>query len=241
MTVELSEETLREWLETLTLLMASVPPAEAERAGAMVTVLSQWIPAREPDGASRSVGDSGSASIGPTTNELTTLATALADRMSPEVVERVATLLIERVEAGNRFASPAGMALVASVVDEAPGLVRALSRLGEWQANGTWELLEEAVNLAKSLHDSLSPALVERMTGLVVDLSQALSQAVSTGMLEAAGRLMDMATESLAQAQDDHRRLTILGLLREIQDPQVQEGVKTLLQMSRKMPYVIRG
>lgn len=241
MTVEVSDETLREWLEALTLLMSNVPPAEAERVGSMVTVLTQWSREQQPDGLSSPVGDSASPFAARTTRELSTLAAALTDSITPGVAERVTVLLTELSEAGSRLASPAGMALVESVVQEAPDLVRALHLLAEWQVNGTWEVFEGAVNLLKSLHDSLNPALVERIVGLLGDLLQTLNQAVSTGMLDSAVRLVDVATESLVQAQDDHRRLTVMGLLREVQNPEVQVGVKTLLQMLRKVPYVIRG
>ncbi len=205
--VELSEETLHEWLEVLSMLPDTVPPALAKRVESMTVALADWM----GQGGSAGIGGEASPAVAPGSRKLSPPDDAPQD--------------------------PLGSATGPMTEELAFGL----RQVAEWRANGTWALMEDLANLAKSLHDSLSPALAERMTAFGVEVVGALDQLMSAGLLETAVRLADVGADSLAHAQADHRQLTAVRLWREIQDPDVQVGIKTLLHVLRRVPDVLGG
>ena len=209
--VELSEETLHEWLEVLSMLPDTVPPAVAKRVESMTVALTDWMDERGSVGRSTVIDGEASPAAASLAPEL-----SLPDDEPQDHVLSAADPMTKELALG-------------------------LRQVAEWRANGTWALMEDMVNLAKSLYDSLSPALAERMTAFVVEVVGALDQLMSAGMLDVSVRLAGVGAESLAHAQDDHRRLTAARLWREIQDPDVQVGIKTLLHVLRRVPYLLGG
>ena len=252
-TVQVPQEVLREWAQALSAVRAQVPPPMAQQVASIVTVLTAWasgqesagtapmeanpVPALTPATAAAPLEAAASA----LTAELSSVASAVADSVTPALVERVTALLTEFGVIGSRLASPAGLGLVESVADQAQELTQLLRQMSVWQANGTWALVENTAALVKALQDSVSPALAERVIDFLVPVVGSLSQMDSAGMLEAAVRLAEAAPDSLAHAREDRRRLTVVALLREVQNPEVQLGIKTLLQMLRRLPYAIEG
>ncbi len=247
-TVEVPDEVLRTWVETLSAARPLLEPPMAEELDAIVTVLA----AGEQD---RTDAHADESSPAPTdhlngqlprpaaraANELSGVAAAVTDSVTPAMVERLAALLTGFGATADRLTSPEAAALVEAVVDEAGSLTPLLHQLSAWQANGTWTLLEEALYLGRSLRDSVSPALVERAVDPLVNAVASLNQLLSAGALESAVRLTETVHESLEHAREDPRHITALGLVREIQAPDIQLGIKTMLELLRRLSYVVEG
>lgn len=170
-----------------------------------------------------------------------TLLQAVADSATPALAERIASVVEPLGRLADTVASPDGLELVAAAVDQSEAVKSLLAMLAQWRADGTLDAFAQLAGIIRSLQDSLSPALADRAVSWLSDVAVLSARAVDSGLFAMVSRATMAAVDSVQKAKEDSRRLTVMGLLKEISDPDVQLGLKTVLQLLRRLAYVIAG
>ncbi|MDA8066429.1 MAG: DUF1641 domain-containing protein [Thermaerobacter sp.] len=172
-------------------------------------------------------------------DELATVAKALQDGTTSQMVERVVGLGERLLEAADLLARPGMLELLRELSGAARGLTELLQTLRMLQDTGTLEALTQLALLAGAFKNSATDAMATRVAGLAASGLELADQAVSSGaghMLAGLGRA---SGEALAEAERDPRPVTLWGLRGQLRDPQVQKGVKLLLALTRRLPGIL--
>ncbi len=87
--------------------------------------------------------------------------------------------------------------------------------------------VEETAGLLTAGLDSITPAIAQRLAATAAQLAELIDM------------INNVARESAREAEKDTRKLGLIALLRELQDPQVQESLKFILALSRHLPDLL--
>ncbi|NMP21896.1 DUF1641 domain-containing protein [Sulfobacillus harzensis] len=254
-TIDVADETLQELTTLLAAVRDSATPGLAERISQMLVALGAVAAEVEPDRASLLVESAMQASdslaktleqldqwhrtgVWDSLAELVSLGAALKDSATPQIAERIASLAIGL----GQVADEVGPGLVETVsAVERHGLVlrETIEEIARWHQDGTWETLTETVTLMRALNDSLTPHMVARTVEMVTTLGNALAEALDSGLLDFGIRLGEALAKANADASQDTTRVTAMGLVRSIKEPEMQRSVKLLMSLMRRLPAVV--
>ncbi|HEY3374704.1 MAG TPA: DUF1641 domain-containing protein [Candidatus Aquicultor sp.] len=155
------------------------------------------------------------------------LLVAALDSLTPAIVQRLAATTAQLGELVDTVNTDETRSLVAGVAQTAESLERSLDIIKQLEESGTLETLAELGSLANAVRQSITSPLVSR------PLSAGVSLAL-TG-----GQFLDAAQEAASEARRDTRRITIFGLLGELRDPQIQDSLKFILALARRLPGIL--
>ncbi len=143
-----------------------------------------------------------------TLGELTSLLRALKDSGTPGLTERISGLLAALGVVAAEVEPIAASTLVEAAMDNAEGLSTAIRQLGDWQRNGAWKSLAEAVSLVSALQDSATPHIAERLAAMAVGLGRIAGEAgpgvaETVSAVEANGSQLAHLMRQVAAWQED--------------------------------------
>lgn len=256
-TIEVSEQTLSEWMALLTAIKDSATPALAERIAGMLTALGQLAaPLTDPAAQDlvRTAVDSGPeltemietlrtwhrTGTWNALKELATVATAVKDSASPHLVERITTLGVQLVRVV-KDVGPGVETTVSAAEDEGAALAQLLRQVGEWTRDGTWQTVTELMALLRGFRESITPQLTERMIDFITHSVLALREAMDSGLLELGLALMQSMHEATQEADKATTRVTVTGLIRSLNNPGVQYAWQVLLGILRRSPQIVKS
>ena len=254
-TIEVTDETLQELTTLLGAIRDSATPGLAERISQMMAALGQVAAEVEPDQAGQLVASAMQASdalaktlgqldawhrtgVWDSLTELVSVGAALKDSATPHLAERVATLASGLGQMASEV-GPGVVDTVGAVEAHGPVLREMIEEMARWHQDGTWKTLTETVTVLRALNDSLTPQMVERLMEMVTTLGSTLSAALDAGLLTMGLRLGDALTAAKADADQDTTRVTAMGLVRSIKEPEMQRSVKMLMALVRRLPRTL--
>ncbi|MBT9260292.1 MAG: DUF1641 domain-containing protein [Clostridiales bacterium] len=165
--------------------------------------------------------------------EFLSLLGAVRESTTPELVGRISRLVGEGLEALSLLADPQMKELLWELRAKGPALKDLLQTVTAWQEDGLLEALGDMGKLAMALRESTTPALAARLAQQGVDLLDAAR--VIERLKDEVPRFQEMAAEALAEARADARPVGVGGLLRLLRDPDVQLGLKFMVNLSRRI------
>ncbi len=171
--------------------------------------------------------------------EFTSLLTAFKSSATPHMAERVASLMSSLGTLAARATETDAISAINFVLDHQEGMMSLLRQLIKWQKDGTWDAIVDFSSLISAFHDGATAPMIERVTDIVVEASRVLDNTIRSGLLDLGLKIMDAAANAATEAKHDPRRMTATGLLRSIKDPEVQLGMKMLINLLKKLPDVV--
>ncbi|POB10015.1 MAG: DUF1641 domain-containing protein [Sulfobacillus thermosulfidooxidans] len=173
--------------------------------------------------------------------EFTALLTAVKSSASPAMAERVASLLSSLGSLAARASEPETVSALNFVLDNQNAMMSLFQQMVSWQHDGTWAAIVDFSSLISAVRDSATTQMVERVSGIVVEASRALDGAIRSGLLDLGLKIMDAAASAVEEAKADPQKMTAMGLLRALKDPDVQVGVKMIINVLKKVPHIMEG
>ncbi len=170
--------------------------------------------------------------------EVASLVSALRDSATPQLAERLSSMAIGLGE----IAGEAGRGVaetVRAVEHHGENFAQMLQQLGTWQQDGTWDALMQVVTLVKGLNDSLTPHLVERAMAFVSDAVIDVGTVLDSGLLHVGVRAAEVLSEVTETVAVDTSRVTLTGLMRSLKEPEIQQSVKLLMGLLRRLPEIV--
>lgn len=170
--------------------------------------------------------------------ETVSLAAALRDSATPHLAERLSSMAIGLGEIAGE-AGPGVAETVSAVEEHGANLAGMIRQVGAWQQDGTWDALVQWMTVVKGVSDSLTPHLVERVVSLASDAVIELRQAMDLGLLDLAMRAAQALPAAADAARTDGSRVTAMGLVRSLKDPEIQSSVKLMMALLRRLPQIV--
>lgn len=155
------------------------------------------------------------------------LLTAGLDSMTPAIAQRLATTIAQMAELIDVINNDEMKNLMAGTAKAAESLERSIGTIKMLEESGTLATLVEIGDLANAITQSLTTSLVVRSLSPVLSLA------------EAGDQLLEEVRESAHESAKETRKLSIIALLRELQDPQVQKSLKFMLALARRLPGLL--
>lgn len=155
------------------------------------------------------------------------LLTAGLDSMTPAIAQRLAATAAQLAELIDVINNDEMKNLLSSTARAAESLERSIGAIKTLEESGALATLVEIGDLADAVKQSLTTSLVTRSLSPVLSL-------VLTG-----DQILEVVRKSAREAEKDTRKLGLIALLRELQDPQVQESLRFILALSRHLPDLL--
>lgn len=155
------------------------------------------------------------------------LLTAGLDSLTPEIIQRLTTTVAQLSELIDVINNDEVKSLLASTAQAAGSLERSLGAIKTLEEGGTLATLVEIGGFANAIMQSLTTSLVTRSLSPVLSLAMTGDQ------------MLEVVRESALEARKDTRQISLIALLRELRDPQVQESLKFILALSRHLPGLL--
>ncbi len=255
-TNEVSQAMLEEWTALLAAIKDSATPALAERLGEMMATVGQFtqqmtgLDAQETlavvferkqtlqvllDQVEQWQKDG-------TWTRLTELAQLLAGiqaSATAPLAERLGLLAAQMGPLVARLTEADTQVTLDQLLAHQQDLQSLLDQLAGWQKDGTWAALTQWAGLLKALTDSLNPLMVERLVTTFTQLGEFVNQLISSGGMQMVLYALQQLTEAKTEAQQDPHKITLGSLLRMLKDPEIQQGMKTLLSVLRRLPSML--
>jgi uncharacterized protein YjgD (DUF1641 family) len=255
-TIEISEATLGEWMSLLHAVQDSATPALAERIAAMLTTLGGLAAKLDDDTAAQLIDTTVMRApelsatletlaawhhdgVWDALREMASIAAALKDSATPQLVERLAGLGVALGQVAGAV-GPGLLATLTQLEEEAEPLSHMIAQLGEWWREGTWQTLVDLMSLVHAFRESMTPQLAERATVFVSQALVALRQAVDSGLLELGLATMNALQSAAKEAERPKGRITVTGLMRSLREPEIQYTTQLLLALMRRGPDIIK-
>jgi uncharacterized protein YjgD (DUF1641 family) len=159
---------------------------------------------------------------------------AFSDAMTDAAVERAVSNLTRASLLLDRLTAPDGEALIDRLLEAGPALGAALEKLSDLERSGRLQRLLELLDMLGVLADSLTEPMLERM---IAFLSGLMEMASDSGGLTS--QLRRISQEAVAEARQDTRPMGLLALLASLKDPELQQGLKTLLALTKRATQVL--
>ncbi|MHB1956045.1 MAG: DUF1641 domain-containing protein, partial [Sulfobacillus sp.] len=173
--------------------------------------------------------------------EFTSLLGAFKSSATPQMAERVASLVSSLGTLAARATESDVLTGINYLLDNQDGMMRLLDQMLIWQDDGTWAAIVDFSSLIGAFRDSTTSQMIERVTSIVVEASRVLDSAIRAGLLDLGLKLLDAATKSVEEAKHDKQRITATGMLRAIKDPEVQVGLKTTINLLKRLPGILEN
>ena len=171
--------------------------------------------------------------------EFTSLLTAFKSSATPQMAERVASMISSLGTLAGRATESDAMSAINFVLDNQEDIMSLFEQMIQWQQDGTWGTLTQWVGLIRGLTDSLNPLMVERVVTTVTQLGTLLNQMLTGGVTDMALNALSQLAKAQTEAREDPHKVTLGSLLRSMKDPEIQLGMKTLLNVLRRLPSIL--
>lgn len=157
--------------------------------------------------------------------EFARLLGAVRQGATPQMAERMGTLMTSAGGLVEQASRPEFQSLLATTLANEPSLEEIVTRLAIWQEDGTWNALVESAGFVKAVRDSMTPPMIERVGQLTADLGSLLADMTQKDTLTDLKALMSHhgalleSVQQLAQWQEDGswKSLTeLMGLLHAV-------------------------
>ncbi len=254
-TIEVADETLRELTTLLGAIRDSATPELAQRVSEIMANLGAVAAEVEPDRAGplmqsamqtapslaktlMQLDEWHRTGVWDSLSEWVSLSAALKDGATPQIAERVATLATGLGQLASEI-GPGVIETASAVESHGPALREMIDDIAGWHQDGTWNMLTEMVTVLRALNDSLTPDLVGRLVDMLTTLGSAAVAALDSDILGMGLRLVDTLTSADKDAALDTSRVTVMGLLRSLKEPEMQRAVKTVTAVMRRLPAIV--
>lgn len=254
-TIEVADETLRELTTLLGAIRDSATPGLAQRVSEIMANLGAVAAEVEPDRAGPLVQSAMQTApslaqtlmqldewhrtgVWDSLSEWVSFSAALKDGVTPQIAERVATLVTGLGQLASEI-GPGVIETASAVESHGPVLREMIDDIAGWHQDGTWNMLTEMVTILRALNDSLTPDMVGRLVDMLTTLGSATAAALDSGLLEIGIRLADALTSADKDAAQNASRITAMGLLRSLKEPEIQRAVKTVMAVMRRLPGIV--
>ncbi|MCL6472347.1 MAG: DUF1641 domain-containing protein [Firmicutes bacterium] len=163
------------------------------------------------------------------TDELASFITASLDSMTPAIVQRLAATVSQMAELVDIINTDEMKNLLSTVSAMTDNLERSLVTMKELEESEAIAGLAKIGVFADALRSSLTASLVVRSLSSVLMLA------------EMGDKLLEAVHDAKHEVANDNRKLGPRSLLSALKDPQLQESLKFLLAISKRLPAVLEG
>ncbi|MFW5937470.1 MAG: DUF1641 domain-containing protein [Halanaeroarchaeum sp.] len=166
-------------------------------------------------------------------NTISLVADAMDDEMVISAMDMGSTL----AEAGDGMATEGTVRMAESVGENADDLNAALEKMVQLEQDGTLDDLLEASNAISLAGDAIDDEMIVSLMGMVGDLGQAADGAAQTNAI----RTFQAMTDALDEAADFEAAepVGMVGMLKMMRDPEVQQGMGFLLSLMKAFGHQI--
>lgn len=171
--------------------------------------------------------------------DFTSLLTAFKSSATPQMAERVASLMSSLGTLAARATETDAMSAIHFVLDNQESMMSLFRQMIKWQEDGTWAAIVDFSSLIGAFRDGSTAQMIERVAVIVVETSRVLDNAIRSGLLDLGLKIMDAAASSATEAKNDPKRMTATGAIRSIKDPEVQLGMKMMINLLKKLPDIV--
>lgn len=159
---------------------------------------------------------------------------AFSDGLTDSMLERTVRNLTHISLLLDRLTAPDGEVLIDRLIEAGPALGAVLEKLGDLERSGTLHRILELLDMLGVLADSLTDSMLERM---IAFLSGLMEMASDSGGLTS--QLRRISQEAVVEARQDTRPVGLFSLLGSLKDPELQQGLKMVLALTKRTPQVL--
>lgn len=166
-------------------------------------------------------------------DEVAGLLTASLDSMTPALVQRMVTTmaqLAEMIDLVEILNTDEMKSLLERAAEVAASLERSLGAIQDLEESGALNTLTELAGFAVAMKSSMTSSILTR------SLSDLALPAAEMG-----ATMLETARDAKYEAAKDTRKLGPVALLSALKDPQMQESLKFLLAMGKRLPNVLES
>lgn len=161
----------------------------------------------------------------------------LADAMDDEMVMSLTGMGTTLAEAGDGMATEGTVRMAESVGENADDLDAAIEKMAQLERDGTLDDLLEASNAISLAADAMDDEMIVSLMSMAGDLGLAADGAAQPDAI----RTFQVMTDALDEAADfeDPERVGMVGMLKKMRDPEVQQGMGLMLNLMKAFGHQI--
>lgn len=162
------------------------------------------------------------------------LAQALVDSVTPQMVNRLTENIEQIAKVGELLNNPEMLQLMEKLTDITSSLNLLLDTLKQLHEQGTLEQLSHMVGVLDGLINSITPGILSRMVDIGLQLVEVGDFLLTSGLHSRLPFVIHAIDAAIIEAQDKAGKGKqlggIIGLLRALKQPEIQEGLQILLK-----------
>lgn len=170
-----------------------------------------------------------SAALPPRTEELAGFLAASLDSMTPALVQRMVITMAQMAELIDYVNSDEMKSLLARTTEVAESLERSLESIKALEESGALKALVEMGEFAHAMKQSMTSSILTRSLTNMLTLA------------ELGDQMLEIVRESADEARSDKRKISARAVVKDLTNPELQEGMKTLVALGRRLPRLLEG